>query len=393
MNQPLSGFRILAFEQFGAGPYGSMYMADWGAEVIKIENRATGGDPARQTGRFLLGEDDSEYNQAFNMGKKSITLNLKTDQGREIFHQLVKTADVVWNNLRGTQPAKLGLDYESLKSVNPSIVCTHISAYGRDNDRASWPGYDYLMQAECGFLSLTGEPDSAPARFGLSMVDFMTGSVAGFATLAALLGREKMGGSDVDVSLFDVALHQLSYTSVWYLNHQEKTGRIARGSHPANTPVQLYRTKDSWIFIMCMTQKFWELLIERLERPELNDDPRFSTMPQRAENRDALTVVLDEAFSTRTTEDWLARLQTVVPVAPVYDMGQALDNPFVRNNGMIQDIPHPAGTLKTLRTPVKVNGQRFDSAPGGGLGAENQEIVGDELGVEDLEGLKKGGVL
>ncbi|MFK7888753.1 MAG: CaiB/BaiF CoA transferase family protein, partial [Gammaproteobacteria bacterium] len=247
MPLPLEGIRVLAVEQFGAGPYGSMYLADLGAEVIKIENRAFGGDPARQTGEHLMGEDDCAYFQAFNLNKKSVTLDLKKADGQAILHKLVQTADVVWNNLRGNQPARLGLDYASLKAVKPSIVCTHISAYGRDNDRADWPGYDYLMQAECGFLDLTGEPDAPPARFGLSMIDFMTGTVAGMGTLAALLGREKNGGGDVDVSLFDVALHQLSYPGTWYMNHGVETGRIARSAHPANTPVQLYRTQDAWI--------------------------------------------------------------------------------------------------------------------------------------------------
>ena len=346
-----------------------MYMADLGAEVIKIENRAMGGDPARQTGRFTLGEDDSEYFQSFNLSKKSVTLNLKSDTGREIFHRMVKKADVVWNNLRGSQPAKMGLDFASLKSVNPKIICSHISAYGRDNDRAEWPGYDYLMQAECGFLSMTGEPDSPPARFGLSIIDFMTGVVAGFGTLAALLGRERDGGCDVDVSLFDVALHQLAYTSVWYLNHGEKTGRIARSSHPVNTPVQLYSTQDGWIFIMCMTEKFWQLLLGVMKREDLLGDPRFKTMALRTEHRDVLTEALDETFQTKTTEDWIDCLQALVPVAPVYDMGQALDNPFVQQIGMIQSLAHSNGSsFRALRTPLKVDGQRFDSKPGNGFG-------------------------
>ena len=134
MDKPLAGIRVLAIEQFGAGPYGSMYLAELGAEVIKIENRATGGDPSRQSGAITLDADDSAYFQAFNLSKKSVTLNLKDSKGREIFEKLVETADVVWNNLRGSQPAKLGLDYDSLKQIKPTIVCTHISAYGRDND-------------------------------------------------------------------------------------------------------------------------------------------------------------------------------------------------------------------------------------------------------------------
>lgn len=395
MALPLQGIRILAMEQFGAGPYGSMYLADLGAEVIKIENRALGGDPARQTGAWLLGEDDSEYFQTFNMNKKSVTLDLKTDEGRGILHRLVATADVVWNNLRGNQPAKLGLDYASLRSVKPDIVCTHISAYGRDNDRADWPGYDYLMQAECGFLGLTGEPDSPPARFGLSMVDFMTGTVAGLATLAALIGRPRDGGRDVDVSLFDVALHQLTYPGIWYLNHGEETGRIARGAHPSNTPVQLFTTADGWIFIMCMTQKFWQLLVETLDRPELAADARFATMADRRAHRDELTAELDAILVADTTDNWIGKLQTRVPVAPVYDLPEALDNPFVATAGMIQQLGYPDGReVRALSNPVKLDGRRLDAKPGHRLGADNDDILGRELGLgAELDALRAKGVI
>ncbi|MFK8013942.1 MAG: CaiB/BaiF CoA transferase family protein [Gammaproteobacteria bacterium] len=395
MSLPLDGIRVLAIEQFGAGPYGSMYLADLGAEVIKIENRAFGGDPSRQTGEHLMGDDDCAYFQAFNLNKKSVTLDLKHADGQRVLHKLVQTADVVWNNLRGNQPARLGLDYASLKAVKPSIICTHISAYGRDNDRADWPGYDYLMQAECGFLDLTGEPDAPPARFGLSMIDFMTGTVAGMGTLAALIGRERNGGGDVDVSLFDVALHQLTYPGTWYMNHGVKTGRIARSAHPANTPVQLYRTQDAWIFIMCMTQKFWLLLIETLGVADLNDDPRFATIRARTQHRDALTPLLDDAFSKNTTEHWLGKLQTRVPVAPVYDLPQALDNPFVQQINMIQTMPHRvAGELRALRNPIKLDGARLDGEPCHGLGADNESVLGDELGLADqLDALRDDGAV
>ncbi len=394
MKKPLAGIRVLALEQFGAGPYGSMYMADLGAEVIKIENRRFGGDPARQTGATLAA-DDSTYFQSFNLNKKSVTLDLKTDDGRDILRRLAATADVVWNNLRGNQPVKLGLDFAALKDVNPRLICSHISAYGRDNDRADWPGYDYLMQAECGFLSLTGEPDAPPARFGLSMIDFMTGVVAGMATVAALFARDRDGGCDVDVSLFDVALHQLSYPGAWYLNHGTRTGRIARSAHPANTPVQLYRTADGWIFLMCMTQKFWQLLIEGIGRPELGDDPRFATIRARTEHRDALTAVLDEALATESTDHWLRLLARKVPAAPVYDLPHALDNPFVAEVGMVQQMPHPAvGELRVLRNPIRIDGEPNEATPGRGLGADNEAILGDELGLGgQLDELRERGVI
>lgn len=394
MNLPLEGIRVLAIEQFGAGPYGSMYLADLGAEVIKIESRASGGDPARQTGAVVLSEDDSAYFQAFNLNKKSVTLNLKSEEGVALFHELVKTADVVWNNLRGNQPARLGLDYASLKPVKDDIICTHISAYGRDNDRADWPGYDYLMQAECGFLALTGEPDSPPARFGLSMIDFMTGTVAGMGCLAALLGRSKYGGRDVDVSLFDVALHQLTYPGTWYMNHDIRTERLPRSSHPSQTPVQLLKSKDGWIFIMCMTEKFWGLFISIIEQPELADDVRFASMRDRAANRDELTKALDEILQQDLTENWLAKLQTHVPVAPVYDLPAALDNPFVEQIKMRTAVPHHDGELRVLHNPIRFDQERLDTSPGQGLGANNSELLGDELGhSEKLAALAERGII
>ena len=394
MMKPLAGIRVLAIEQFGAGPYGSMYLAELGAEVIKIENRATGGDPSRQSGSVTLADDDSAYFQAFNLAKKSVTLNLKSDEGRALLHELVKKSDVVWNNLRGSQPAKMGLTYDDLKGVKSDIICTHISAYGRDNDRADWPGYDYLMQAECGFLSVTGEPGTPPSRFGLSMIDFMTGVVAALGCVSALLARPNQGGRDVDISLFDVALHQLTYPGTWYLNHGIETGRVARSAHPYNTPVQLYKTRDGWIFIMCMTDKFWQLLLERTEHTQLADDPRFNSIASRAENRDALTEVLDEIFQTQDTDHWFEKLQTYIPVAPVYDLPNALDNPFVASIGMMQTMTHREfGEYRGLSNPIKIDQQRLQTHCGAGLGADNQEILGQELGAEDLEDLATRGVI
>ncbi|HQR48609.1 MAG TPA: CoA transferase, partial [Steroidobacteraceae bacterium] len=322
---PLAGIRVLTFENFGAGPYGSLYLADLGAEVVKVENREQGGDATRGMGPFFLGEHDSHFFQTFNLNKKSVTLNLKLPEGQEAFRRLVRTADVVMNNLRGDQPAKLGLDYASLASVNPRVVCAHLSAYGRDNERRGWPGYDYLMQAEAGYLHLTGEPGTPPARMGLSIVDFMTGITTAVAVLAALIGVMKTGrGGDVDVSLFDVALHQLTYPGNWYLNEGHRTERMPRSSHPSAVPVQLFRTADGWIFVMCMTEKFWQALTEAIRRPDLASDPRFANVAGRREHRDELTRLLDEEFSGATTQRWLDRLQGVLPAAPVYDISQAL---------------------------------------------------------------------
>src|SRR3990172_939637 len=171
--KPLEGVRVVAVEHFGAAPYGTMFLASLGADVVRIENAAAGGDPARRTGPHLLGASDSQYFQSWNLGKRSIALDLKRE--RPEFENLVKGADALVNNLRGDLPARLGLDYASLAPINAALVCVHLSAYGRDNERAAWPGYDFLMQAEAGLMSLTGEPDGPPQRFGSSVVDFLTG--------------------------------------------------------------------------------------------------------------------------------------------------------------------------------------------------------------------------
>jgi len=389
---PLKGVRILAVEQYGAGPFGSMYLADLGAEVIKIENPMIGGDISRQTGPFFLGEGDSHFFQTFNRNKKSFCLNLKSEQGRQVFAQLVATSDAVMNNLRGDQPGKLGLDYTALKTINPKIVCAHLSAYGRDNDRADWPGYDYLMQAEAGFMHLTGEPDSPPTRFGLSMVDFMTGVTTAAGLLAGLLGAGRTGqGRDVDVSLFDVALHQLSYPATWYLNAAHETVRMPRSAHPSTVPCQLYRSADGWVFAMAMTPKFWELLLKGLGRDDLKTDDRFVDIDARRENREALTHILDGEFGRQSTEYWVACFSGKVPLAPVYDLPAALNNPYLNEIGMVQNLTHPEqNDFKVLANPIKIDGERLAGEACSRLGADTDTLL-LELGYssDEIQTLKQ----
>jgi crotonobetainyl-CoA:carnitine CoA-transferase CaiB-like acyl-CoA transferase len=383
---PLEGVRVLTFENFGAGPFGSMYLADMGAEVIKIENREQGGDATRSMGPHFLGPHDSHFFQTFNLNKKSVTLNLKLPEGQEAFRRIVRTADVVLNNLRGDQPGKLGLDYATLGPVNPRILCAHLSAYGRDNDRKGWPGYDYLMQAEAGFLYLSGEPGGPPTRMGLSIIDYMTGITTAVAILSALIGVMKSGqGRDIDVSLFDVALHQLTYPGAWYLNAGTRTERLPRSSHPSAVPVQLFRTADGWIFVMCMTDKFWQVMLGVLGRPDLGTNPEFATIEARRRHRDRLTEELDSVFSTATTAHWLAKLQGELPAAPVYDLPQALDNPFLRDIGMVRDLPHPLQSdYRVLANPIKFDGERVPSRIAPRLGEQTDDVL-REVGFTDAE--------
>jgi crotonobetainyl-CoA:carnitine CoA-transferase CaiB-like acyl-CoA transferase len=377
-DRPLKGIRILSVEQYGAGPYGTMLLADLGAEVIKIEDPARGGDVSRSVGPYLLGEADSEFFQTFSKGKKSVALDLRSDEGRATFEKLVRSADAVANNLRGDQPGKLGLTYADLKAINPKIVCAHLSAFGRASPRAAWPGYDYLMQAEAGFMSLTGEPDGPPVRFGLSMVDFHTGSQLATAILAGIIGAGRTGeGCDVDVCLFDTALHQLSYPATWYLNQGHVTGRLPRGSHPSITPSQLVKTQDGWGLLMCQTPKFWDLWCQIAGAEHLASDDRFATIPARRENLAALSEAVDAVMMADTTANWMTRLGGRVPFAPVLNVAEALENPYVSEIGMLESVDHSDADgkqLRTLASPFRINGERLTSTRAPNLGEQTGEV-------------------
>jgi crotonobetainyl-CoA:carnitine CoA-transferase CaiB-like acyl-CoA transferase len=379
MNRPLDGVRIVAVEQYAAGPYGTQLLSELGAQVIKIEAPSLGGDISRSLGPYFLGDGDSQFFQTFSRGKQSVALEIKTPEGRAAFERLVAGADAVVNNLRGDQPEKLKLRYDDLKAIKPAVVCAHLSAYGRENSREAWPGYDYLMQAEAGFMTLTGEPDGPPVRFGLSMVDFMTGSVFALGIVSAILAARAGGqGCDVDVSLFDVALHQTSYPAVWAMNEGHQVGRPPRGAHPSISPSQRVKTKDGWGMLMCQTQRFWETWCELVGRPELKTDGRFLDMPARHANLDALTPILDAVMQARSGADWMARLGGRVPFAPIADLAEALDNPFVAEVAMRDRVDHPARLqgLDMLACPIRIDGKRMPAARAPALGEHNGLLLG-----------------
>jgi crotonobetainyl-CoA:carnitine CoA-transferase CaiB-like acyl-CoA transferase len=374
---PLYGVRVLAVEQYGAGPFGTMFLADQGAEVIKIENPNDGGDMSRGVGPHFLAPGDSEFFHSFNRNKKSLTLDLSRPEGQAVLRDLARSADALASNLRGDVPAKLRLEYRHLKAANPKIVCAHLSAYGRTGPRAGWPGFDYLMQAEAGYFSLTGEPDTPPARFGLSIVDYMSGLGLAYALLAALTAARATGmGRDIDVSLFDMALFNTAYQATWYLNEGVVTGRLPRSAHAALTPCQLYRTSDGWIYIMCNKEKFWPALCGKLGRPEWIEDARFRRFPDRLRHRDLLTGMIDRELERRTTAEWLAHFAGAVPAAPIYDLAQALENPFVTEHGRLQTLPHrQRGSYRMVASPVRCAGEEPPARPAPALGEHTDEVL------------------
>jgi succinate---hydroxymethylglutarate CoA-transferase len=392
---PLAGIRVLAVEQYGAGPFGTMFLADQGAELIKIENPNTGGDFARKLGPYFFTPEDSEFFHAYNRNKKSLSLDLSQRGGMEVFHDLVRTADAVASNLRGDVPEKLGLTYDTLGRVNKKIVCAHLSAYGRSGSRAHWPGFDYLMQAEAGYLSLTGEPDGPPARFGLSLVDQMTGLALAYALLAGLTGARASGvGRDMDVSLFDVALCNVTYPGVWYLNEGHVQERLPRSAHPSLTPCQLYTTRDGWIFVMCNKEKFWPDLCGVLGCKEWARDARFATFKERLQHRALIQDMLDAELAKKTTAEWLDIFAGRIPAAPIYNLADALDNPFVAERGRVQSLHLPGyGDYRMVETPV-LSGARTPDRPAPRLGQHTDELLG-ELGYDTarLAALRKAGII
>jgi crotonobetainyl-CoA:carnitine CoA-transferase CaiB-like acyl-CoA transferase len=392
--------RILAVEQYGAGPFGTQVLADLGADVIKIEDPASGGDVARTVGPYftdaLPETAQSYFFQGLNRGKKSVSLNLAHPEGRAVFERLVANADAVASNLRGDVPQRLGLTFESLSAFNPKIVCGHLTGYGRSGERADWPGYDYLMQAETGYFHLTGDPDGPPSRMGLSLVDLMTGVALGLGLVSAVMSARATGrGRDIDVSLFDMALFNLNYVGHWYLNAGAVTTRLPRSAHPSLTPCQTYRTRDGWIYLMCNKEKFWGVLCEQIGRAAWTKDPRFLKFPDRLRNRAQLTPLLDEALGARTTAEWMERFAGQVPAAPILDVGQALDNPFVADSDRIEKFPLEDGTtMRLLASPIRASGPLLPERRAPALGEDTDAILA-EAGIcaAEIHKLRRDGVI
>jgi crotonobetainyl-CoA:carnitine CoA-transferase CaiB-like acyl-CoA transferase len=382
--RPLEDVRIIAVEQYGAGPFGSVHLADLGADVIKIEDPKTGGDVGRYVPPHQVGED-SLFFETMNRNKRSLSLDLSSAAGREVFDDLVRVSDAVYSNLRGDVPARLGLRYQDLCHLNAAIVCCSLSGYGMTGPRAAEPGYDYIIQGMAGWMSLTGEPDGPPTKSGLSLVDFTSGYVAALALLAGLHAARRDGvGLDCDVSLHETALSMLTYPGTWFLSAGDVPSRATRSAHPSLVPFQNFPTADGWIVIACPKEKFWRKLVAELASAELADE-RFASFEGRRRNRAQLVELVDAILATATTGEWLTRLQAAgVPCGPVNDVPTALADPQVLARDDIIETSHPVlGRVRQVRSPVRV-GPATDSYQRAPRRHEHHhEILHDLLGYDD----------
>ena len=386
MRDLLQGIRVLAVSQFGAGPFGTLHLADLGAEVIKIENPQTGGDVARTVPPHTI-PGDSLYFQSLNRNKRSLTLDLKHPEGQGVFHDLVRVSDAVFSNLRGDLPDALGLTYGHLKPVNPRIVCCSLSGFGMTGPRRAEPAYDYLIQGLAGWMSLTGDPGTPPAKSGLSLVDFSAGAVAMVGLLAGLLAVQRTGqGCDIDVSLLDAAISMLNYVAIWTLNRGYHPERLADSAHPSLVPAQVFQTQDGYLLVLCFKEKFWRALTQALEAPQLASDPRYASFASRYEHRDTLIAELKKHFLTRTTGEWLARMAGKVPCSSVNSVEEALQEEQVLARKMVIEVAHPTfGNLKEVRTAIKVQGGAEHLNPAPPLGADTASVLRSVLGYTDQE--------
>jgi crotonobetainyl-CoA:carnitine CoA-transferase CaiB-like acyl-CoA transferase len=380
---PLDGLRILAVSQFGAGPFGTQLLADLGAEVIKLEDPAVGGDVSRQVGPYAE-DGDSLYFQSFNRGKKSVTLDLKHPEGQTVLRDLARVSHAVFNNLRGDLPDRLGLTYAALRDVNPAIVCCSLSGFGLTGPRAAEPAFDYLIQGYAGWMSITGEPDAPPGKCGVSVVDFASGYASAAALMAGLWDAQRSGvGRDMELSLLDTAVSMLSYFATWTLNRDWRPARVADSGHQTLVPAQNFPTRDGWIVVFCNKEKFWTALVQALELDALARDPRFASFAGRLAHKEALVAILKARFAERTTAEWLARLRGKVPCAPVNTVAQALDDEQVRAREMIIEVKHPRfGVLREVASPVKTAGAVTSPAPAPALGQHTEEVLRGLLGYD-----------
>ena len=356
MALPLQGIRVLDISQVMAGPFCCMLLADMGADVIKIEPPGT-GDSTRHSMGFRLKGSDSPGFLALNRNKRSITLDLKSPEDREVLYALVKTADVLVENARPGVAGRLGMDYPTLKAINPRLVYASISGFGQTGPWSQRPGFDLIAQAVSGILSSNGFPDMEPAKNSIAVADLGAGLFSAYAILSAVIGRQTSGeGQHIDASLFEAALA----LSIWETTELWGTGKSPTPIGSANrmsAPYQAVEASDGWFVIGAANQGLWLTFLKVLGRTELQDDPRFATNAARVTNRLQLMEELAPTFLTRTREEWIDALtEAGVPTAPILDYGEAVTSEQAVAREMVQMVPHPVeGEFRALGFPVKMS--------------------------------------
>ena len=391
MKKALEGIRVIDLTTFMSGPFASMILGDLGAEIIKVEQPEEGDASRHVPPYFHKGE--SLYYLSLNRNKRSLTLNLASDEGREIFCGLVKKADIVIDNFRPGVLTNLGADYGRLREINPGIICCSISAFGPDGPYGSRPAYDLIIQALSGAMSMTGEEGRGPMRLGVPMGDLAGSMWAVVGILAALYYRQKTGqGQLVDISLLDSLVSLITYPALYYSYGGEVAKPLGSG-HQAIVPFQVFKTKDYYLAVACPRENFWVLLCEALKVPELMSDPRFLTIGDRLKNKEELYGILNHLFSRKTNAEWEEILvKAGVPCAPVNTIDKVFVDPAIQHRGMVISIDHLGEEIQSFGNPIRMSEtpiREYHSAPR--LGADNREILEELLGYgpEEVERLKR----
>ena len=383
----LDGIRVIDLTRVLAGPWATQIMGDLGAEIIKIERPDTGDDTRQWGPPYLKDEDGNEtdtaaYFASANRNKKSVALDFRTDEGREQLYRLIDGADVVVENFKVGGLKKYGLDYETLSKRNPRLVMCSITGFGQTGPYAKRPGYDYIIQAMSGLMSVTGASDrdgGEPMKVGVALTDIMTGLYAVIGILAALRRRDETGrGQHIDLSLLDVAVATMANQAMNYLTTGVAPVRMGN-AHPNLVPYQVFMAADTHFIIAVGNDGQFGRLCRALGPDHLADDPRFATNPARVNNREALVDTLGDLLRGKNTAEWIALLESAnVPVSPINDLAAVFNDPHVIARQMQLALDHPElGTVPTVANPLKMEGIRYDCAPPM-LGENTSEIIGTE---------------
>ncbi|MEM0452414.1 MAG: CaiB/BaiF CoA-transferase family protein [Nitrososphaerota archaeon] len=394
MRGPLEGIRVLDFTRIMAGPFTTMLLGDLGADVIKVE--PPGGDDTRSWGPPWIGVD-SAYFMSANRNKRSIVIDLKKPESRTIIEKLVKFSDVVVENFRPGVVKELGIDYEELSKLNPSIIYCSISGFGQTGPYRDKPGYDLVALAMSGLMSLTGDPDRPPVKFAVPIADLSTAIFAALSIVAALYWREKTGlGQYIDISLLDVQVLLLTHQAFNYIASGVEPKRMG-SAHPNIAPYQAFETNDGYIVLTIGNDKLWRKFCECIGRVDLAEDPRFKANADRVLNKEALVQELTKILKSASTSYWINKFEEAgIPAAPILTVSQVLDDIHVKYREMVVEIEHPiVGKMKSLGTPFKLSltpGKIRRPPP---LKGQHTDEILREIGFsrEEIEDFKKKGVV